>query len=99
MELNPVLNDVLMAAFSEAKNKKHEYLTPEHILYASLNFEEGRKIIEGSGGDVRSLKKNIEDYFSSKVEETDVEEPRQSAGFRIVWSESQWHTLQPEEHA
>jgi len=92
MELNPVLNDVLMAAFSEAKNKKHEYLTPEHILYASLNFEEGRKIIEGSGGDIRSLKKNIEDYFSSKVEESDVEEPRQSAGFQNVMERAIWHT-------
>jgi ATP-dependent Clp protease ATP-binding subunit ClpA len=92
MELNPVLNDVLMAAFSEAKNKKHEYLTPEHILYASLNFEEGRKIIEGSGGDIHSLKKNIEDYFTSKIEESDVEEPRQSAGFQNVMERAIWHT-------
>lgn len=92
MELNPVLNDVLMAAFSEAKNKKHEYLTPEHILYASLNFDEGRNIIEGSGGDVRSLKKNIEDFFATKMEETDTEEPRQSAGFQNVMERAIWHT-------
>lgn len=92
MELNPVLNDVLMAAFSEAKNKKHEYLTPEHILYASLSFEEGRKIIEGSGGDIHSLKKNIEEYFSSKMLESDVEEPRQSAGFQNVMERAIWHT-------
>ncbi len=92
MELNPVLNDVLMAAFSEAKNKRHEYLTPEHILYASLNFEEGKKIIEGSGGDIHSLRKNIEDYFSSKIEESDVEEPRQSAGFQNVMERAIWHT-------
>ncbi len=92
MELNPVLNDVLMAAFSEAKNKKHEYLTPEHILYASLNFDEGRNIIEGSGGDVRSLRKNIEDFFATKMEETDIEEPRQSAGFQNVMERAIWHT-------
>ena len=92
MELNPVLNDVLMAAFSEAKNKKHEYLTPEHILYASLDFEEGRSIIEGSGGDVRSLKKNIEEFFTTKMEEAEVDEPRQSAGFQNVMERAIWHT-------
>ncbi len=92
MELNHVLNDVLMEAFSQAKNKKHEYLTPEHILYASLKFEEGRRIIEGSGGDIDSLKKSIENFFSTKMEETDVDEPKQSAGFQNVMERAIWHT-------
>ena len=92
MELNPVLNDVLMSAFNEAKDKKHEYLTPEHILYAALNFDEGRRIIEGSGGDVKSLKNNIEDFFDKKMDRVDVDEPRQSVAFQNVMERAIWHT-------
>ncbi len=92
MELNSVLNEILMSAFNEAKNKKHEYLTPEHILYASLAYDEGRRIIEGSGGDVNSLKKHIEDFFEKKMEEVEVDEPRQSSGFQSVMERAIWHT-------
>lgn len=92
MELNPVLNDVLMAAFNEAKNKKHEYITPEHILYASLYFDEGKTIIEGAGGDIKSLKKHIEDFFRDKMEEVEVDEPKQSTGFQNVMERAIWHT-------
>ena len=68
MELNPVLNEILMAAFNEAKYKKHEYLTPEHLLYAMLQYEEARVIIEATGGNVRSLRHNIEEFFREKME-------------------------------
>ena len=92
MELNPVLNDILMAAFNEAKFKKHEYLTPEHLLYAILQYEEGRSIIEATGGDVFSLRHNIEEFFKEKMEEIDVDEPKQSSGFQNVMERAIWHT-------
>jgi ATP-dependent Clp protease ATP-binding subunit ClpA len=92
MELNPVLNDILMAAFNEAKFKKHEYLTPEHLLYAVLQYEEGRSIIEAAGGDVFSLRHNIEEFFKEKMEEVDVDEPKQSSGFQNVMERAIWHT-------
>ncbi|HPO46614.1 MAG TPA: Clp protease N-terminal domain-containing protein, partial [Spirochaetota bacterium] len=47
-----------MAAFNEAKSRRHEYLTPEHLLYAALFFGEGRAIVEGCGGDVDRLRGN-----------------------------------------
>ncbi len=92
MEINPLLNDVLMAAFNEAKNKKHEYITPEHILYASLKFEEGRKIIAGSGGNPDKLKKIIEEFFITRMEQVDVDEPRQSVAFQNVMERAIWHS-------
>lgn len=92
MELNPVLNDILMSAFNEAKFKKHEYLTPEHLLYAILQYEEGRTIIEAAGGDVLSLRHNIEEFFSEKMETVEVDEPKQSSGFQNVMERAIWHT-------
>jgi ATP-dependent Clp protease ATP-binding subunit ClpA len=92
MELNSVLNEVLMAAFNEATAKKHEFLTPEHILYASLFFDEGKNLIEGLGGNVDTLKSSIEDFFEKKMEKVDVDEPRQSVGFQNVMERAIWHT-------
>lgn len=91
MEINNELNDILMAAFYEAKNRKHEFLTPEHILFASLHFDAGKGIIEGSGGDIQHLKKNIENYFEEHLPPVEIEEPTQSSGFQNVMERAIWH--------
>jgi len=92
MELTPVLNDILMAAFNEAKSRKHEYITPEHLLYSMMQFEEGRSIIEATGGDARVIRHNIEEFFKDKMEIVNVDEPVQSSGFQNVMERAIWHT-------
>ncbi len=92
MELNSVLDEILMSAYNEAKIKKHEYLTPEHILYASLFYDEGKNMVEETGGDVDNLKKNIEEYFFSKFDTVEIDEPKQSVGFQNVMERAIWHT-------
>ena len=81
MEINQELNNVLMAAFQEAKSRRHEYLTPEHVLYAVLYNNLGREIIQGCGGDLDRLAKKIEDFFSRHITAVESEEPVQSEGF------------------
>jgi ATP-dependent Clp protease ATP-binding subunit ClpA len=92
MELNPVLNEILMSAFNEAKFMKHEYLTPEHLLYAILQYDEGRTIIEATGGEVRSIRHNIEEFFKEKMEVVEIDEPKQSSSFQNVMERAIWHT-------
>jgi ATP-dependent Clp protease ATP-binding subunit ClpA len=92
MEINHELNNILMAAFEEAKTRRHEYLTPEHILYASLHNEVGKDIIEGSGGDVKNLILKIEDFFKKHISSVDSNEPIQSVGFKSVLERAIWHT-------
>ena len=92
MEINTELNKILMAAYNEAMVKHHEYLTPEHILYASLFNMEGKKIIEGSGGNIPNLRKRIEDYFNEKMTTLDEGEPLQSLSFQNVLERAIWHT-------
>ena len=67
MEINNDLNNILMAAFNEAKDRKHEYLTPEHILYASLYNQSGKSIMESVGCNIDNLKNKIEIYFQDKL--------------------------------
>jgi len=96
MQINDELNQIIMAAFNEAKTRRHEYLTPEHLLYAALFFGEGREIVEGCGGDVERLKKSLKDHLEEKVPGLDESagnaEPMQSLGFQNVMERAIWHT-------
>ena len=56
----------LMAAQREAKNRKHEYLCVEHILYALLQNEVGIRIIKNCGGSIEKLKEYLEDFFTQQ---------------------------------
>ena len=65
MEINNQLNIVLMAAFNEAQNKHHEYLTPEHLLYAALFNDEGLKIVELAGGSSERIIGRLESFLKN----------------------------------
>ncbi len=61
----------LMAAQSEAKERKHEYLCVEHILYALLHHDAGIRIIRSCGGNVERIKADLEEFFSQQETVTD----------------------------
>ncbi len=92
MEIHHDLNTILMAAFQEAKMRKHEYLTPEHILYASIHNDAGRTIIQESGGDPDELARKILEFFNTHITTVEHEEPVQSVGFKSVLERAIWHT-------
>ncbi len=91
MEINEELNQIIMSAYNEANMRKHEYLTPEHLLYASLFFDSGREIIERCGGDAERMKGNIEKYFKKHMPVVEDREPAQSVGFQNVIERAIWH--------
>jgi ATP-dependent Clp protease ATP-binding subunit ClpA len=75
---------IFNAAYNEAKLRNHEYLTPEHILYASLSFEQVRTILEACEADVEQLRRGMEAYFEQKIPQVKNAEPVQTAGFQSV---------------
>jgi ATP-dependent Clp protease ATP-binding subunit ClpA len=94
MKVTEELNNIITAAYSEAKARTHEYVTPEHILYASLFFNSGSRIITGCGGDIARLKKDLEDFFKGgyiPIKEGD--EPIQSEGFQNVVEHAMLHVV------
>ncbi len=92
MEINEDLNSILMAAYNEAKTREHEYLTPEHVLYAALFSDRGKEIITHCGGDVELLKADIEEYMKKNVPVVRGIEPMQSMQFQNVMERAIWHT-------
>ena len=71
MDISTELNEIIMAAYREAESRGHEYLTPEHVLYASLFFDRGREIILACGGNVETLARDLEGFFAQHVPVTE----------------------------
>ena len=72
-------------AVREAKFRRHELLTIEHILYALLHDETGSQILSHCGADIPELKKKLEKFFSEHLEvfpENGSKEIIQTAGFQ-----------------
>ncbi len=59
---------LLEAAYKEASSRKHQYFCLEHILFALIHNDNVRDIIIQAGGDVDSLKADLEKYFDENIE-------------------------------
>jgi ATP-dependent Clp protease ATP-binding subunit ClpA len=62
------LSATLGFAVKEAKKRRHEYVSIEHILFAILNDPNGIEIVENCGGDVDNLLDALENFFDEKIE-------------------------------
>ena len=79
MKIHDELNLILSAAYQEAKFRKHEFFTPEHVLFSSLFFESGTHLLSGCGADVDVLKHDIEEHFTKYFPQvSENSEPEQS---------------------
>ena len=74
----------LMAAQSEAIDRRHEYLCVEHILYALLHNDAGVNVIRSCGGDTKIIKQDLEDFFSQQEEVDENKLPRQTRSVQRV---------------
>ncbi|HUZ18266.1 MAG TPA: AAA family ATPase, partial [Spirochaetia bacterium] len=92
MKVSEEVQGVLNAAYLDAKERHHEYLTPEHILYAVIFFDQGRTILEECGIDLEIIKKDIEEHLQKNVPTTKTGEPVQSIGFQGVIERAVFHT-------
>lgn len=63
------LSATLGLAVKEAKKRRHEYVSTEHILFAILFDSVGIEIIEGCGGNIESLRNALEKFFEERVEQ------------------------------
>ncbi|MBN2874940.1 MAG: ATP-dependent Clp protease ATP-binding subunit ClpA [Spirochaetales bacterium] len=84
MKVSQQVQAIFNAAYNEARLRSHEYLTPEHILYASLSFEQVRSILQACDADIEHIKVGMEAYFEQKIPAVKDQEPIQTAGFQSV---------------
>ncbi|MDR1637554.1 MAG: ATP-dependent Clp protease ATP-binding subunit ClpA, partial [Treponema sp.] len=84
MKISGHVQAIINAAYNEARIRSHEYLTPEHILYAALAFEEVQGVLSACGASLDQIKHGMESYFEQKVPVIDDTEPTQTVGFQSV---------------
>ncbi|MDR3248237.1 MAG: AAA family ATPase, partial [Treponema sp.] len=84
MKISGHVQAIINAAYNEAKVRNHGYLTPEHILYAALAFEEVLGVLAACGANLDQIRTGMESYFEQKVPIIDDTEPTQTVGFQSV---------------
>ena len=93
--INKEFEIALDATIREAKNRHHEYLTVEHILFAVVHDELGMDIIAGCGGDISRIKASLEKFFVENVHriKDDADHyPRPTIGFQKVFQRALLHS-------
>lgn len=93
MRISAELQAIFNLSFEQAKERKNEFLTPEHLLLASLQFESQATLIRACGGDLAQLKQLLESYLEKDVPEGAEGEPVQSVGFQSVIERAILHTV------
>jgi ATP-dependent Clp protease ATP-binding subunit ClpA len=88
------LEIALSAAVREARQRRHEYLTLEHLLYVLCFDETTRKILKSVGCNLAKLKADLEDFLDNNVDSIpeDVSvEPVQTIAFQRVMQRAIMH--------
>jgi ATP-dependent Clp protease ATP-binding subunit ClpA len=92
MRINRELQAILNAAYQEAKQRNHEYLTPEHVLYAALHFDYPRDVVAECGVDPDGIRTQLDTHLKEKVPVVEGADPLQSLGFQNVIERAVFHT-------
>ncbi|BBO72800.1 ATP-dependent Clp protease ATP-binding subunit ClpA [Desulfosarcina widdelii] len=81
------LSATLGFAVREAKKRRHEYVSVEHVLFAILHDRSGLEIVEKCGGDPEKIKASLETFFNENMEMLPEESEyvlQQTIGFQRV---------------
>ncbi len=85
--INKELGIIIEATIQDAKNRQHEYLTVEHLLYAILHDDFGISIITQCGGNIQKMTASLDIYFKEIFLVTDQAgsiAPEPALGFQRV---------------
>ncbi len=88
------LEIALYAAVREAKQRRHEYLTLEHLLYVLCFDETTRTILRHCGADVEQLTSDLDAFLDDQVErlpDDATAEPVQTVAFQRVMQRAIMH--------
>ncbi|MDN5303914.1 MAG: ATP-dependent Clp protease ATP-binding subunit ClpA [Fusobacteriaceae bacterium] len=67
MRLDKYANEILSKSYLMAEEEKYEYLTPEYVMYTSLNYKNMRKLLMDLGINIQKLKSDLEDYINQNL--------------------------------
>lgn len=103
MKVTPFLTKVLSDSLMKAKAAKHEFFTPEHILYQTLQDKKICEILKDTGCQVEQLKSNLLSYLETQVPVISdqanselIQTPVESVGFQSVMNRAVFNCVSSE---
>jgi ATP-dependent Clp protease ATP-binding subunit ClpA len=86
------LQQTLQAAVGEARRRRHEYVTLEHLLHAMTKDKVASEVLLACGADLKLLEKELEEYLDRTLESVSgTQDPEQTAAFQRVLQRAAWH--------
>ncbi len=92
--LSQELEQSLNEAFRQARLKRHEFMTVEHLLLALLDNDEVVRVLKGCGADIERLRGELLSFLqehSPRLPEGDERETQPTLGFQRVLQRAVFH--------
>ena len=89
-ELKVALNEV----FKSARAKRHEYVTPEHILLALLDEKQAADVLNNVGADLDGLRRKLDEFIDAHtpvIPSGDNRQAEPTLGFQRVVRRAMFH--------
>lgn len=100
MKVSSTLNRILSESLLTAKDFRHEFFTPEHVLATAIKDEFVCNLLENSGSDTKELKESVSNYLSTKLPVISenanpeiIKAPVESAGFQAMMNRAVFHCI------
>jgi ATP-dependent Clp protease ATP-binding subunit ClpA len=84
----------LVEALEEARRRRHEYVTLEHLLLTLAQESRGQEVLLACGADLKKLRRDLDSYLDENLEKLPARsqrEPEETIGFHRVLSRAVRH--------
>lgn len=93
--LNKDLEQTLNSAFKEARTKRHEFMTVEHLLLALIDNKSANDVLEACGANLEKLRNDLSHFVDSTTPlipgRDDERETQPTLGFQRVLQRAVFH--------
>ena len=92
--LSKELESTLNSAFRDAREKRHEFMTVEHLLLALLDNPTASKVLRACGAELEKLKQELISYLDESTPMLPVKDERETQptlGFQRVLQRAVFH--------
>ena len=100
MKVTPALSRILSESLLAAKDLRHQFFTPEHVLASAIHDEQVENLLISSGVDTKELQNDLINYLNTKlpVISSDanpelMKDPVESAGFQAMMNRAVFHCV------
>jgi len=81
-------------AFREARERRHEFMTVEHLLLALLDNSAAVEVLKSCGADIDKLKRELQNFIKESTPVLGLDDPRETQptlGFQRVLQRAVLH--------